>query len=202
MLYTCRENVKDALQIKGTVTDALLDRLIEAGSRAVDLVVTGTPLGQNYFEQAVVSNEKLRGIVDVEGSILCWPHKSPIAAVTGFSWRQNPISGWTYVDLASNAELAEVVGPYAVKVWAQLGFRPNAVQVCLNYSGGFGAATDDLPADLVELATLLAGRFYREDEGGLTDAIGVAEIGSVIYTRALPQRFEKMIQNYKRIVPW
>jgi hypothetical protein len=61
---------------------------------------------------------------------------------------------------------------------------------------------EDLPADLIELATLLAARFYKEAETGLNDAIGVAELGTLIYTKAWPIRFVAMLEPFIRRVGW
>jgi hypothetical protein len=49
---------------------------------------------------------------------------------------------------------------------------------------------------------VLAARFYKEAQGGLTDSVGVAELGMIMYTKALPVRFTEMLTKYLRVQPW
>jgi hypothetical protein len=49
---------------------------------------------------------------------------------------------------------------------------------------------------------VLAARYYREAEGGLTDAMGIVEIGQLVYTKALPARVADMLKPFKRKIPW
>jgi hypothetical protein len=74
--------------------------------------------------------------------------------------------------------------------------------VQISYTGGYADTFDNLPADLVEAATVLAARYYREAEGGLTDAMGIVEIGQLVYTKALPARVADMLKPFKRKIPW
>lgn len=199
MDYTTTLNVIQALHIKGVNDTSLLDRLVTAASRMTDTVVCGTPKAENYFQLETVENQRLYGLVDVEGNILAWPKKAPINSVSAFSWRYNPTASFTPLNFVSNPDIVEVIGPNAVKAWTSLVGRPTRVQIQMSYSGGFAAAPADLPADLVELATLMAGRIYREDEGGLQDAIGIATIGSIQFTKAVPERYDYLVQKYSRV---
>ncbi len=202
MDYTTRANVVAALHVKGVLDNSLLDRLVTAASRTVDRLCTGSPTAADYFKLDTVVNEKLKGVVDADGNILCWPHKCPVNSVSAVSYRETPIASWTSLNISSNADLAQIVGPYAVKLWVQLLRRPSNMQVMISYGGGYSTDPATLPADLVELASLMAGRIYREDEGGLSDAIGVATIGSITFTKAVPERFNYLLTQFQRKVPW
>jgi hypothetical protein len=82
---------------------------------------------------------------------------------------------------------------------------PGPCWVTISYNGGLGTLSDSaytIPDDLVDVTTLLAIRFYREAESGLTDAIGVAELAQMVYTKAWPTRVIEMLQPYKRFVGW
>jgi len=71
------------------------------------------------------------------------------------------------------------------------------VQVKISFTGGF----NPLPDDLVNAATLLTIRFYKEVKTGLSDSIGIAELGMLQYTKAFPERLAAMLKPYRRIVP-
>jgi hypothetical protein len=199
--YTTTARVKSELHVTGSGDDALIGQLVTAASRSVDRLCTGSPKAVDYFALADVTNERLHGVVDVDGNINVWPRKSPVNSVATFAYRQTPVEGWLTVDL-TNPDFAEIVGPYAVKAWSQLLRRPKSLQVMMSYNGGFAAATADMPADLQELTTLFAGRCYREAEGNLADAIGVATIGSIQFTKAVPERFEYLLQQFRRSVAY
>ena len=202
MDYTTSANVIAALHVKGALDNTLIARLVTAASRTVDRLCTGSMNGDNYFTLADVVNERLSGVVDVQGNILCWPKKAPVNTVKSISYRESPIGGWNTVDLSSNPDLAEIVGPYSLKAWTQLNRRPTRLQLQVSYNGGYADDPAGLPADLVELASLMAGRIYREDEGGLQDAIGIATIGSIQFTKAVPERFEYLLSQFRRSVPY
>ena len=56
---------------------------------------------------------------------------------------------------------------------------------------------------MVEAVSILAARFYREAETGLSDQMGVAELTTMVYTKAWPIRCEKLMnETYKRRVGW
>ena len=53
-------------------------------------------------------------------------------------------------------------------------------------------------------ATVQAIRLYKEARSGLGDSIGVAELATMVYTKAFPQRVTETLNvgNYARIAPW
>jgi hypothetical protein len=79
---------------------------------------------------------------------------------------------------------------------------PKKCKVLLSYTGGLGATLADLPADMVEAVTILAIRFYREAESGLLDQMGMAEMGSFVYTKAWPVRVLELSKHYQRYSGW
>lgn len=199
--YTTVVNVKQALHIESASDDPLIARLVTAASRTIDEICTGSssPAALGYFQQQTVVGEVARAQVDALGGILVYLKKHGIQSVSAFSWRTAPQRPWTPV---TDLTTLEIRGAYGVYVYAGLASRSSNMRVQINYVGGLATTQGDLPASLVELATLLAGRFYREDESGLTDAIGIATVGSVQYTKALPERFQELIKVYQRVVPF
>lgn len=181
--------------------DVLLAKLVTAASRSLDRECTGVPDGINYFMTETVANESLEGLVDYTGqSIICYPHKPIITAVTAFSYQQNITTPSYTVDVSRIETDGPLVKAYPATM--QLWDWPSKCRVILSYTGGLGLTVDDLPDDLQELAAILAVRFYREAETGLTDQIGVAELSTMSYTRSWPVRVQEKIQNYKRRVGW
>lgn len=179
---------------------AAIDACITAASRAVDRECTGSaePEAADYFKLETKTDQELLGWVNRNGMIVCYPRKPLITAVTALSYRHRIKDQWTAVDPAE----ISLQGPKLEAYPTGITFNNSRVFLKLSYSGGLGATPAALPADLVELTTLLAIRFYREAETGMTDAIGVAELGTLVYTQALPARFKAMIQPFKRTVGW
>jgi len=198
MDYTTSELVKSALHIESTGDDTLIARFVTAASRAIDRYCAGTQNSgsDDYFALETVTDEILRGVVDEEGTLHLWPHKSQIASVSALSYRWTPIADYTDAVITrviadGNAVLAYESITLRGRPWAKI-----------SYVGGLAADVASLPADFVEVATVLAGRYYREAQTSLDDTIGVTDIGTLIYTKAMPQRIKMMLQPYMRVVPW
>ena len=202
MDYTDISTVKSEMHIVSgsSVDDVLLGKLITSASRAWDRKCTGVPDALDYFASGSIVGEVLVGQVDHTGSkIICYPHKPIVNSVQSFSYQRNITQSLYTVDVSR-------VEPYGPKVTAypnNLSFDfPSQCMVVLNYTGGLGATLADLPADMVEAVTILVARFYREAETGLGDAIGVAELGSMVYTKAWPIRVKETAEYYRRKVGW
>jgi hypothetical protein len=198
MDYTTLAYCKSILDNTETTDDTLLGKAITAASRFIDRRCTGVerPEVADYFALADVANEEIKGQVDVKGRITCWPRKPALNSVSALAYRRSPLQEWTSVD----ATLLEADGGQAI-AWASLRER-GSLRVKLSYNGGLAGTVDDLPADFVEIATILAVRFYREDKSSLSDAIGIADTGMMQYTKALPPRVVEMMKPWRRVVPW
>jgi hypothetical protein len=194
MKYTTLERFKQALGTTSDASDDELNLIIEAVSRAIDRRCTHGASSDNYFKLESISSELLKGIITSTGQILCYPHKPRITEVTSFEWRSSPSSAWIPQDL----DYIEI-NKEQVIAWTSIPYR-GKVFVRLSYTGGL--FDTEIPADFQEAATVLAVRFYREIKSGLGDSIGVAELGSLVYTKAWPVRVLEMIQPYVRVVPW
>lgn len=207
MNYTTVDRVKlEAIKTDLDTDDDLLELLVTGASRAIDRKVTGAAFNDatNYFEQADVSGELLNGRINKDGNVVCAPRKPVVNSIASFEYRVSPLDNWQSIPTA----VAD--GQFAVG-WLQGAVQTSTRTVCkvpgpafvrISYNGGLAENEADLPADLIELATLLCARFYREAETGLTDAIGVAELGVLIYTKAWPVRFLGMLEPFIRRVGW
>lgn len=200
MDYTTIANVKAALGSHLSTDDATLNRLITAASRAVDRKCTGVPDAVDYFKLETITGEKLRAQIESSGqSIICYPHKPIVTSCTAFAFQGNITLPAVTVDPSR----IECDGPRvtAYPLTGQYDF-PSRVRVTLSYVGGLAASGSTLPDDLQDLVTILAVRYYREEETGLTDAIGVAELATMVYTKAWPVRVIEGLQPYMRRVGW
>jgi len=204
MDYTTLAIVREAIRTKQGVTtdDTRLTRAITDASRVIDRRCTGVPDNEavDYFKLETKTNEILTGQIDRAGVILCYPHKPVVVSVSSFEFRLRPVDPWVSIE----TDLVFTTGPSVEAYQSSTSYKIKRCQVRITYSGGLAATVSGLPADLVNTATLLAIRFYREEETGLSDAIGVADaaVEGVVYTKAFPERFLKMLQPFIRTVGW
>jgi len=200
--YTTLTRVKSEMKVASAVTveDALLSTLITAASRAIDRWCTGVPDNEavDYLKSETKTDEILPGQMSNHGVVLVYPHKPVVAAVSAFAYRQKPVDEWVTVDAArtwANGPLVEAYPSPAL-------FLSSRCQVRITYTGGLASDVAALPADLVEAATLLSIRYYKESESGLNDAVGIAELATMIYTKAWPVRVLEQLQPFRRTVGW
>lgn len=192
MDYTTVANVKAALGATSTAGDVQLATLVTRASRAIDRQLY--PRGpDNYLLLETVTEIGL-GYVDGFNVLHYWPRKPRVTTITSLMVRETPRRTWEALSLDDIAVDGYHVQGYELSTTGKL-------WVSLAYTGGLASDVASLPADIVEVATVLAVRFYREAESGLTDAIGVAELGTLTYTKALPARVVEMLKPYVRRVP-
>ena len=201
MDYTSLTEVHNAMQGDSTLTvqDSILSSYITKASRLIDTLCTGVndPNTADYFTQADVVGELLtNGAIEYTGDLLFYPHKSNINSVASFNYRYRLHDSWvagdpTYINIEGEAVRFEGSLIYEERIYVQL-----------NYNGGLASTQTSLPADFIDLATMIAVRLYKEARGNYTDAIGIAELGTMIYTKAFPARFLETLPKYTRIAPW
>lgn len=220
MNYTTLTRVKLVLGANEDTDDVLIGEKIAEASRTIDTTLCHAEA--DYFKAETVTAEEVRGIVTRDGVIVCWPKKVIVNSVSAFAYRYSPRESWAVVESSAIA----ITNHRQVSAWGS-GARANTpVFVRVTYAGGYGTetpATEEviadpqaippiegvpatpatitgLPDDVIDMATVLAVRFYKEEKGGLTDAIGVADFGTMQYTRALPARVVEMAKPYVRII--
>ncbi len=206
MNYTTLAFVKAAFGATETTDDALLQQKIAEASRTIDKTLCKA--FPNYFELAEVEGELLEGLVDHKGNVIVWPMKSNVVSVESFEFRYSPAESWQSVD----PSLCTISNVRKVEAWGQSLSRGKCF-VRISYTGGYGTEEEvepptdpvsfvitGLPEDIIDAATVLSVRFYKEEKAGLTDAIGVAELGTMQYTKAIPARVIEMMTPYKRRV--
>ena len=198
--YTDAATIRGAMGGQETVQDDLLNKFSGIASRAVDHLCAQTddPACQNYFFLEDVANEVLtNGMVDNFGHIICYPHKSFIKSVASIAWSTLPGAGLT----ADPATI--VVKSHSVEVWTDASaMRGRPFLVTISYRGGMGAALADLDPQLVDVATVLAIRKYKEERSGMSDVVGVVELGTIQYSSGIPASVVRDLQPFKRVTPW
>jgi hypothetical protein len=197
MNYTTLAKVKAALGAETAADDALLQVKITEASRAIDRLCSAP---DNYFMREFIAAQLLDGIAARNGVVICFPPKSAVNSVTSFEYRFTPRESWQSV-----ATDYLTIHPLQVSAYAEE-TKAGKCQVRLSYNGGYGAESGSpavitgLPEDIINAATVLAVRFYKEEKTGLSDAIGVADLGVMQYTKAFPVRVVEMMKPYKRIL--
>jgi hypothetical protein len=198
MDYTTLASVKSAGRITDVTDDAWLGELITQASRALDRICARSIDATDYFTLEDMADDPLTGQVDNEGHIIVWPHKPKITAITSLSYRFTPFEAYRTVDPAyiTLRKLKEVTA------WTNLVGRRGEAMVLMSYTGGFSGSPAAMPADFMNLVDLMVMRFYRETESGLSDAVGLSDLATATYTKALPARLALMIKPFVRTVPW
>lgn len=182
---------------KENAADAILADYITRASRLVDRLCTGVPGVSDYFLAEDIAGEIVtNGVINYKGDISLYPHKPVITAVTALSYRYRLSQPWTAADITRVSLETDTVRAELNLLYAE------NIYVMLSYTGGLGKTLEDLPADFVDAATVLAVRLYKEARSGLGDSIGVAELGTLTYTKAFPLRVQETLENYARIAPW
>lgn len=200
MNYTTLAKVKLALGAAETTDDTRLAQIIDEVSRTIDTTICKAEA--DYFKAETVTAEVVNGIITKDGAIVCWPKKVIVNSVSSFEYRLSPRTPWIEVDTTA----VTISNRRQVTAWGVAGIRSVPVFVRLTYAGGYGtesgspATITGMPAEVVDAATVLSVRFYKEEKSGLGDTIGVAELGTLQYTKAIPVRVDAMLNPYKRIV--
>jgi hypothetical protein len=200
MNYTDATKMKNAMGGKEAVQDDLLTRFAEIASRDIDHICAQTSSMdcENYFFlQTIVGEFLTNAKIDENGHLVCYPHKSQVLSASSVSFATIP-SSFISVDPS-----LIVTKPHAVEVWGDYSeFRGKPLLVTVNYVGGMATSIDELSDTLVDIATVIAIRKYKEERSGMSDVVGVVELGTVQYSKAMPANAEYGLVQFMRVVPW
>lgn len=199
MDYTTLARTKQYMDSETPNGDTILPMFITGASRTMDRLCTSQPFVVDYFKLETLTLEYLtNGVVDWAGRLTVWPHKPVVTAVTALNFRYNLTDPWTAADVNKISVEAESVVYDAGLTWT------DKIYVQISYAGGLAATPETLPDDFQDLVTLLAIRGYKEARSGMGDAIGVAELGQLVYTKAFPIRVTDSINvgGFARVAPW
>lgn len=199
MDYTTLEKVKASMDSQESVQDLILADFITRASRYIDRLCTSEVDVVDYFKAETITDEILtNGVINSWGDLAVFPHKPITSSVSAFAYRMSLKAPW----ITGNTSWISCQKSIVVYE-GQLDYT-DRIYVKLTYTGGLGADVASLPADLVDLATLMTIRLYKEARSGLGDTIGVAELGTMVYTKAFPTRFLQTLNvgNFMRTAPW
>jgi hypothetical protein len=194
MDYTTSALVKTAIGTSATTDDTQIAKLVTAVSRAMDRKMAGAVKSDDYLKSESVSAEAGRGLVGSDGIIHYWARKPLVTAVSAFSYNYSPVEA----ALTVATSYIKIDGYQIMAYASAVRGRPF---VTVSYTGGLSASQAALPEDVIEAATVLTVRYYKEVKGGLSDSIGVAELGTLIYTKAWPVRVLDLLTPYMRRQP-
>jgi hypothetical protein len=200
MDYTDLAKVKSYMDSQESANAAaILPQFISAASRDLDKLCTSQPNVSDYFLQEDVVDEVLtNGVIDWMGRLTVFPHKPIVNSVVSLSYRfqlrdSYVVADTTLISVEQEMVVFEGQLPYSEKCYVKI-----------SYNGGLGLTTADLPLDLQDIAAVQAVRLFKEARSQLGDSIGVAELGTMVYTKAFPIRVIDTLQvgGYVRIAPW
>lgn len=207
MDYTTPNFVLQAMMSGETADDisnsqlGLIQRQITAVSRMIDHHCANYEI-DNYFAKETFTDAQVNGVISCAGKLVCWPPKPNVVSVSALSVAKFRGGALAQVSVSNVFINRNVVETYNLSLTCV-----ENPYVLLSYVGGMGEEAGEgelpsgLPADVVEAATVLAARFYKESSTGLADTIGIAETGERVYTKAWPVRVLEMLKPFVRTVP-
>jgi hypothetical protein len=196
--YCSPQDAFDYGNSAGTATDpvneyAVMVRLVTAISRAID----------NYCQQAFSAEtytaDVLRGVVDRDGVLTCYPAVPVMSAPTVAEYRYGAAAGWLPL-AAANADVVEAKSGAVVRFLGSdlSSIRAQRIQVRMSYTGGY-ASQAVLPSDLAWYASALAWLTYQRRSAPM-DVTAVPEMGIVIRPGAWPVDIKQGLQEYVKVV--
>lgn len=193
--YCTAQDVKDYLEITGSQHDTVLADLATRASRWLD----DTCQHAKGFNQETVTDEQLRGIIDNDGNLVFAVKKAVANSITALAWGTNPTNFTTLDKTYCWAEWG-LKGSHVVK-WLGGGlqyYRRYPIIVKVSYSGGYAS----VPEDLVHAAIIMAARAFKSRQAGFADVVGVAELGTLMFSKLAPAHVMLTIKNHKRTGHW
>lgn len=195
--YTTPELIKTYLDTSGSADDALLATCAEAVSRAIDSYCLQT------FSAQTLTDAVLRGQIDRDGLLRCWPDAPTMSAPSAAAYRIGASVSWqslstdpSYWDIEQRPSGATVrVLGVSLGQW-----RGQRVQLKLSYTSGYADRTA-LPADLAWYATLAAASEYKKREAAGGDQVAIPSLGTVTTPRDWPPHVTRGLAAYVRELP-
>jgi hypothetical protein len=199
--YTDAITIRNAMGGQENAQDTLLEKFAGIASRSVDHICaqTGDPGCIGYFALEPVTGESLtNAVIDQFGHLVCYPHKSSVRSVASLAYAAEP----DLTPIPVPTDLVVVRG-HAVEAWLDLSsLRGRPLLVTLSYTGGMASSLQGLDPILVDCATVLAIRKYKEERSGMSDVVGVVELGTITYTEGIPASVVRDLTPFRRVAPW
>jgi hypothetical protein len=168
--------------------------IAEAASRMVD-DITWTPAGGwAYSDQA---KETQQTKVDHNGDLVIVLGHTPVKEIYAVSVQSLPFG-----DLYNVAP--ERVwwddGSYIIHVFTgwDVPIQPfSQVKVTVTYAGGY--TDQEMPKDIRRCTAMIAMRLWKEKDSGYSDIIGSNDLGTFIYSKAVPPDVKAMLIRHRRV---
>lgn len=168
--------------------------LVTKASRAVDRHC------RQAFSAETYTGQRLRGVVDVAGDLVCSPPVPAITTITALEYRTAGTTTWTAATLAA----IDVVGqPHGCAVrWIGAGLtaiRGRRIDVRMSYTGGY-ADLAALPADLRLAATGVAWHEYQRRSAPM-DKTAMPSMGIVVIPGDWPPHITSKLAPFCKVIP-
>ena len=183
----------------GTATDpvneaAVMAQVVTAVSRQID------GWCEQAFSQASYTSQVLRGVVDVDGVLTCYPPVPVMDAPSAAVYRYGAFASWLPLTV-TDADVEEA--PYGCTVRflgaSALALRGIRISIQLTYQGGYADAAA-LPSDLAWVARALSWLTFQRRSAPM-DATAMPELGIVINPGVWPADIRQTLGHYKKVVP-
>lgn len=191
--------LEDPLSTQHGVGTILLDvtpfpDVVESASRMVD-DLTWTPAEGWAYESVSAEMHKVKA--DKNGDLTFALNKTPVNAIQAISYQGMPFED-VYNIVPERAWFED--GSYIVHVFTgrDVPSLPlTLAKVTVTYAGGY--TPDTMPADIKRSTASIAARLWKEKDSGFSDMIGNQEMGTFIYSKAVPPDVISMLQRHKRV---
>jgi len=182
--YATVANVKASLDITGTDYDTLLARIVTAASRWVDHVVAG---GLENAFAATATATRAYGRAAIKGGTLYLD--APLLSLTSLTNGDDlPIQPADAVLHPLNERSKRQVRLKSTSGWSFL------VDGLIEVEGVWGLyASGATPPAISEAATALAAWLFKRYQAGMSDATANYDLGSLVYSEAMPKQVAAML---------
>jgi hypothetical protein len=152
------------------------------------------------FSVETYTLRRLRGKVDQDGILTCYPPAPTISAVTAIEYRVGGATVWIAGD-ATNADAEEHIHGATVRLLGLnlINLRSARIDVRLSYTGGY-ADRDALPDDLAWAARAAAWYEFQRRSAPL-DKTAMPSMGIVVIPGDWPKHITERLQRYVKVTP-
>jgi hypothetical protein len=183
----------------GTATDpvneaAVMATVVTAVSRMIDQYCSQVFSIETYTDQV------LRGVVDTDGVLTCYPAVPTMQQPTAAAYRIPASSIW-HVLTPSNADVEDAPSGCTVRLFDTdlSAVRFSRLRVRLTYQGGYANAAA-LPHELAWCARALSWLTFQRRSAPM-DATAMPELGVVINPGVWPADIRQTLNRYVKVVP-
>lgn len=177
------------------------DPVNESAFMATKIIPSLSRMIDNYCEQAfslaTYTDKILKGVVDADGVLTCYPSVPTMTTPTATEYRYGNLANWLSL---SGADVIEQNHGCIVRFLggSLLAIRGKRIQVRMSYEGGY-ADLASLPEDLRGAARGLAWYEFQRRSAPM-DQSAIPELGVVIIPGNWPANYRRVLDDYRKVI--